>query len=491
MFLGTTGISKSFGGNQVLKDISLGFEAGQIHALLGENGAGKSTLMKILAGIYQADSGTITFEGARASWKNPSQAQRAGISLIPQELNLAGHLTVAENIFLGTESSGWALLKDRQAINATVQLIRDYGLDFDARYRVSRLSPSQKQQVEILRALVRAQKVLILDEPTAYFSDRENEALFRMMRQLRERGLCLIFITHRLEELEGLVDWVTVLRDGACVLSADYAQTTVPEILSMMVGGNIERIFPEKTRVPAESCLELRHVSLPGQLHDVSFDVRRGEIFGLGGFVGSRRTTVAELLFGLHPRYSGEVLVDEKPVRLQSPQQAMQLGIAFVSEDRKATGVFPHLSVTQNLSLLSIDRCSGRLLISESREQEIAGRMAAQLKIRGSGLDRPISRLSGGNQQKAILGRWLLTQPRILVLDEPTRGIDMGARIELYAWFDRLAREGYPILMISSDLYELEGLCDRVAVFREGRLVRILEGADIRRGNVVQFAALG
>ncbi len=491
MLLATTGISKSFGGNQVLKDISLGFEAAQIHALLGENGAGKSTLMKILAGIYQADAGSIMFEGSPASWKKSSQAQRAGISLIPQELNLAGHLTVAQNVFLGTENSTWGLLKDKQASATTAQLIREYNLDFDAHDRVSTLSPSQKQQVEILRALVRAQKVLILDEPTAYFSDRENEGLFRMMRQLRERGLCLIFITHRLEELEGLVDWVTVLRDGACVLSTGHANTTVPQILSMMVGGNIERIFPEKTRTFGESCLELRQISLPGQLQNVSFSVRRGEIFGLGGFVGSRRTTVAELLFGLHPRYSGEVLIDGKPATLQNPQQAMELGIAFVSEDRKTTGVFPHLSVIQNLSLLSIDRCSGRFLISESREQEIATQMAGQLKIRGGGLDRPISRLSGGNQQKTILGRWLLAEPRILVLDEPTRGIDMGARIELYAWFDRLAREGYPILMISSDLYELEGLCDRVAVFREGRLVKILEGTEIQRGNVVQYAALG
>ncbi len=491
MLLATTGISKSFGGNPVLRDISLRFEARQIHALLGENGAGKSTLMKILAGVYQADAGSVLLEGTEATWKNPSQAQRAGISLIPQELNLAEHMTVAQNVFLGTESSVWGLLQDKEEAERTARLIEEYRLDFKAQDQVSRLSPSQKQQVEILRALVRAQKVLILDEPTAYFSDRENEVLFRMMRQLRGRGLCLIFITHRLEELEGLVDRVTVLRDGACVLSTDYGQTTVPEILSLMVGGNIERIFPEKTRTFGPPYLQVRHVGLAGQLDDVSFEVRRGEIFGLGGFVGSRRTTVAELLFGLHPRYSGEILIDGKPAELRSPQQAMRLGIAFVSEDRKATGIFPHLSLVENLSVLSIDRCTGKLLISERREKEMAGQMAGQLRIRGGGLDQPISRLSGGNQQKAILGRWLLTEPKLLLLDEPTRGIDMGARVELYAWFDRLAREGYPMLVISSDLYELEGLCDRVAVFREGRMVRLLEGSEIRRDNVVRYAALG
>ncbi|RPI25124.1 MAG: sugar ABC transporter ATP-binding protein, partial [Acidobacteria bacterium] len=273
MLLRVQGISKSFGGNSVLKDISLCFEAGQIHALIGENGAGKSTLMKILAGVYIPDSGRLELDERQVSWRMPAEAQGAGISLIPQELNLAEQLTVTANIFLGIEQTRWGLIRDDECRSKSEQLITEYSLDFGADDRVAGLSPSQKQQVEILRSLVRAQKVLILDEPTAYFSERESEKLYRMMRQLKERGLSLIFITHRLEELEGLADWVSVLRDGLCVISVPFGETTVQEILSLMVGGNVETVFPPKERSQQSLLLSVHHLSLPGYLHDVSFDL--------------------------------------------------------------------------------------------------------------------------------------------------------------------------------------------------------------------------
>ncbi|RPJ82115.1 MAG: sugar ABC transporter ATP-binding protein, partial [Acidobacteria bacterium] len=349
MLLRTQGIGKSFGGNPVLKDVSLSFDGGQIHALIGENGAGKSTLMKILAGLYTPSSGSLELEGREIQWRQPAEAQQAGISLIPQELSIAGHLTVAENVFLGIERTRWGLISDEECRAKTRSLIDEYNLDFDADNRVAHLSPSQKQQVEILRSLVRAQKVLILDEPTAYFSDRESERLYRMMRQVKERGLSLIFITHRLEELEGLADWVSVLRDGVCVHSSASGSITVSEILSLMIGGSVESVFPPKERVRGRALMSLRHVSLPGYLHDINLDLHEGEIMGLGGFVGSRRTELAEVLFGLHPDYSGEIWFDGRQVRLEDASQALALGFAFVSEDRKRTGIFPHLTVLENV----------------------------------------------------------------------------------------------------------------------------------------------
>jgi ABC-type sugar transport system ATPase subunit len=491
MLLRAQGISKSFGGNLVLNDISLSFNGGQIHALIGENGAGKSTLMKILAGLYTPDSGMLELEGHRVEWRQPADAQQAGISLIPQELSIADHLTVAENVFLGIEQTRWGMIRDDECRSRTRRLADEYGLDFGPDHRVAHLSPSQKQQAEILRSLVRAQKVLILDEPTAYFSERESEGLYGMMRQLKERGLSLIFITHRLEELEGLADWVSVLRDGICVRSADAGSTNVAEILSLMIGGSVENIFPAKERTQGRTLLRLRQVSLPGYLHDISLDLREGEILGLGGFVGSRRTELAEILFGLHPDYDGEIRFGGNPVRLDSPPQALALGFAFVSEDRKRTGIFPHLTVLENVSLVSLTDYERNLFISRSAEAGSVGNILKRFQVRCESPGQLISRLSGGNQQKCILARWMLTKPRLLILDEPTRGIDMGARIELYRWFDRLAQEGYGLLLISSDLRELEGLCDRIAVFREGRLVTILEGDDVTREQVLRYAALG
>lgn len=491
MLLCAQGINKSFGGNPVLKDITLGFEPGQIHALIGENGAGKSTLMKILAGLYTPDSGSVELEGHEVQWRQPAEAQQAGISLIPQELSIADHLTVSENVFLGIEPRRWGLIRDEECQAQTRNLTEEYELDFQPDDPVAHLSPSQKQQVEILRSLVRAQKVLILDEPTAYFSERESERLYRMMRQVKERGLSLIFITHRLEELEGLADWVSVLRDGTCVHSAAFSSTNIGEILSLMIGGSIENVFPPKQRVPGRTLLSLRQVSVPAYLHDITLDLHEGEILGLGGFVGSRRTELAEVLFGLHPDYSGQIWFQGNPVRLASPPQALALGFAFVSEDRKRTGIFPHLSVLENVALVSLTDFEKNLMISNAAEAAAVGDMLRRFQVRCEGPRQLISKLSGGNQQKCILARWMLTRPRLLILDEPTRGIDMGARIELYRWFDRLAAEGYGLLLISSDLRELEGLCDRIAVFREGRLVRILENEDVTREQVVRYAALG
>ncbi len=491
MLLHAQGISKSFGGNLVLKDITLSFASGQIHALIGENGAGKSTLMKILAGLYTPDSGTIELEGRRIEWRQPAEAQQAGISLIPQELSIADHLTVRENVFLGIEQTRWGLIRDEECRSEVRNLIREYNLDFRPDDRVANLSPSQKQQVEILRSLVRAQKVLILDEPTAYFSDRESERLYRMMRQVKDRGLSLIFITHRLEELEGLADWVSVLRDGVCVHSTAFSSTNVTEILSLMIGASVETVFPARVRVRGRTLLSLHRVSLPGYLHDISLELHQGEILGLGGFVGSRRTELAEVLFGLHPDYTGEISFEDKAVRIENPPQALALGFAFVSEDRKHTGIFPHLTVLENISLVSLTDYERNLLLSKPAEDRSVAEMLEKFQVRCESPRQLISRLSGGNQQKCILARWMLTKPRLLILDEPTRGIDMGARIELYRWFDRLARDGYGLLLISSDLRELEGLCDRIAVFREGRLVTVLEGDDVTREQVVRYAALG
>jgi len=491
MLLRAQGISKSFGGNPVLKDIALSFEAGQIHALIGENGAGKSTLMKILAGLYTPDCGRLELEGREVEWRQPADAQQAGISLIPQELSIAEHLTAAENVFLGIEQTRWGVIRDEECRSKTRKLIDEYDLDFRPDDRVAYLSPSQKQQVEILRSLVRAQKVLILDEPTAYFSDRESERLYGMMRQVRERGLSLIFITHRLEELDGLADWVSVLRDGVCVHSAPASSTNVAEILALMIGGSVETVFPAKERVRGPALLNLVDVSLPGYLHDISLGVHQGEILGLGGFVGSRRTELAEVLFGLHADYTGKIAFDGNQVRLENPAQALDLGFAFVSEDRKRTGIFPHLSVLENVSLVSLTDYERNLLLSSSAEGQSVAEMLQRFQVRCQSPHQLISRVSGGNQQKCILARWMLTQPRLLILDEPTRGIDMGARIELYRWFDRLARDGYALLLISSDLRELEGLCDRIAVFREGRLVKILESGDVTREQVLRYAALG
>jgi ABC-type sugar transport system ATPase subunit len=300
----------------------------------------------------------------------------------------------------------------------------------------------------------------------------------------------LVFITHRLEELEGLADSVTVLRDGACVQSSPFPDTSIDEILSHMVGGNLGRLFPDKTRLPGEVVLSLRGVGLDRRLGNIGFDLKSGEILGLGGFVGAGRTLLAEVLFGLHPRYSGEISLRGRAVRMTSPEQAQVLGIAFVSEDRKRTGVFPQLSVLENVSLLALTRIARRGWIPDTAERAAVLGVIDRLRAQRRDLADPISRLSGGNQQKCVLARWLLTEPWLLILDEPTRGIDVGARVELYNWFNRLAKDGLAILLISSDLRELEGMCDRIAVFREGRLVRMLEGGDANPREVVRYSAL-
>ncbi|MBI2720298.1 MAG: sugar ABC transporter ATP-binding protein [Rhizobiales bacterium] len=474
------GASKSFAGIRVLNDVSFDMRVGEVHALLGENGAGKSTLIKILSGLYRADEGEISINGRAVKFATPREAHAAGIATVHQELLLFPELTVAENIFLGqAPKTHWRLL-DWQAMRQRARQLLDSldspDLDIDA--KVGTLSIANRQRVEIARALSQDARVLIMDEPTAALAEADVQRLMDIVRRLKARGVAIVYVSHRLSEIFALADRVTVLRDGNHVGTLDIGEVDENRLVSMMVGRAIDRLYPPKQGESGESLLELRHVAYRNVVSGISFDLKRGEILGIAGLVGSGRTETALTIFGITPATAGEILIDGSPVTIASPEAARDLGIAYIPEDRGSQGLIRTQTISENVALANLKRLSTGFMVDAAKVRKEAENAIRRFGIRARGPDQTVRELSGGNQQKVVLGKWLATNPRILIMDEPTRGIDVGSKAEIHILMRKLAGEGMAILMISSELPEVLGMSDRVLVMNGGRIVATFDRQD-------------
>ena len=483
------GISKSFAGVEVLSDVDLDLRAGEIHALLGENGAGKSTFAKILAGVHRPTRGTLALDGRRIEVPSPLAAQRLGIALIHQEPISFPDLSVAENLVLGRSEAPLLRRVPWAEINRRAEaLMESLGLRIDVTRPMRGLSIASQQMVEIARALDGDSRLIVMDEPTAPLTPREVETLFAIARGLREQGRTIVFISHRLEEVRALCDRATVFRDGRLVGTDDVAALSDAEIIRMMIGRPLEETARERGARLGPVALEVEGLTRAGAFEDVGLTVREGEIVGLAGLVGAGRTDVARAIFGIAPAERGTIRVRGEPAAIADPADAIALGLAFVPEDRAASGLFGAMSVESNVTAAVPRRIAPRGFIRRSLERALARETVEALSVRLASLRQPIVELSGGNQQKAILGRWLHTDPAVLILDEPTRGVDVGVKAEFYDRIRALAHQGRAILLISSELPELLALCDRILVMAEGRLTADLPRAEATQESVMRAA---
>ena len=464
-------IRKTFPGLTALDDVDFDLRRGEVHILLGENGAGKSTLVKILSGAYQPTSGIIRLEGGEIRIYNPRQAQESGIATIYQEFNLIPHLTAGENIFLGREPMLKRGVIDNKRLHASAQEILDgLGVAIDAFSPVHRLSVAGQQMVEIARALSMDARILIMDEPTSALTEKEIAELFATIRRLRDQSVSMVYISHRLEELFTVGDRVTVLRDGKVVGTRDIASMTKNVLIRMMAGRDVEEHYPRRRINPGASALRVSGLIRRGAFRDVSFDLRRGEIVGIAGLLGSGRTELVRVIFGADAYHRGTVEIHGRIVQIKSPHRAIRYGLGLLPEDRKNDGLILNLSVRDNICLASVDRLSRWGAMKKDEEQNIARRFVDTLNIKTTGLEQKALSLSGGNQQKVVIAKWLCTQSDILIFDEPTRGIDVASKVEIYEWMNRLTSEGAAILMVSSDLPEILGMSDRILVMHEGAI---------------------
>jgi len=481
-------ITRSFGPVQVLHGVSFALAPGKVVGLLGENGAGKSTLMKILAGYLEPTSGEIVVDGQPRHFRDSRAAEAAGIVLIHQEFNLAEDLTIAQNIFLGHEKlRGW-LLDDDAMRQATREVLRQVGLDADPDTRVRQLIVAEKQLVEIAKALARKARLLVMDEPTATLTPGETQRLFALMAQLKAEGVTLVYISHKLDEVEKVTDEVIVMRDGRFVARQPTASLTRHAMANLMVGRELSDLFPPKDPVPEGApLLQVRGFTVPGWAQDVSFEVRAGEILGFAGLVGAGRTELFEGLMGLRPHSAGIVQVDGREVHLRNSREAANEGITYLSEDRKGKGLLVDFGLRENLTLMNL-RAYARPVLSPAREQEALEGAVRSFGIRTGDTRQRASALSGGNQQKLALAKVLQPQPRVVVLDEPTRGVDVGAKRDIYFLIQRLAREGQAVIVISSELVELIGLCHRVAVMRGGQLTATVHDEHLSEEELIAHA---
>ena len=483
--------SKSFGRVRALGDGSLALWPGEVHALLGENGAGKSTLVKLLAGVYQPDSGELLVDGQARTFANPAEARDAGLAVIYQEPTLFADLSIAENIYMGRQPRDRLGRIRYDEMNREVDtLLQSLGVNLRAERLVRGLSIADQQVVEIAKALSLNANVLIMDEPTAALSLTEVERLFAIVRSLRERNAAILFITHRLDEVFALTQRLTIMRDGLKVFDAMTADMTIDSIVSKMVGRDLDTFYPKADVAPGEVRLSVRGLTRDGVFKNVSFEVRAGEIVALAGLVGAGRSEVARAIFGIDHVDAGEVRIAGKPLQLGRPQAAVRAGLALVPEDRRAQGLALELSIARNASLTVLGRLVKHGLISSRSENTLAADWGRRLRLKASDLDAPVGTLSGGNQQKVVLGKWLATGPKVLIIDEPTRGIDVGAKAEVYRTLAELVREGMAVLMISSELPEVLGMADRILVMHEGRISADIARADANEERVIS-AALG
>jgi rhamnose transport system ATP-binding protein len=488
--LSVSSIRKSFAGVQALKGVSFDLRAGEVHALVGENGAGKSTLIRIMTGAETMDGGAFEIAGVTVHQLDPAAAQALGIAAVYQQPTLFPHLSVSENMALGVERGmpwrrvDWPARRER-----AVDLLARVGASIDPNRSVDTLTMPEQQLVEIARALGADARILIMDEPTASLPAREVGMLLEVVRRLRAQGVGVVYVSHRLEEVFAVAGRITVLRDGQSVTTAATENLTANDLVRLMVGRDISAIFPTRPVAGGEVALEVRGLSSRAAgVHDISFTVRRGEILGIAGLVGSGRTPLAETLFGVWPADTGEIVVNGKRVEIRSPAEAIAHGLAYVPEDRRRHGVIADMSVCSNSSLASLNALTRAGCIDRAAERGLASQYVARLRIKTSSVDAPVGSLSGGNQQKVALARWLATNPSILVLDEPTQGVDVGSKSEIHALMEELAGQGLAIVMISSELPEILGMSDRIAVMRGGTIVATMPRAEATEQRVLACA---
>jgi ribose transport system ATP-binding protein len=463
-------IDKSFPGVQALRDVSMNVLPGEVHAVVGENGAGKSTLMNILSGAYCPDNGHIFLDRREVRITNPRVAQELGINIVHQELTLFPNLSVAENIFVGRIPSNGGFVNSRQLRDKTAELLPTFGLSLSPEVLARDLSVASQQLVEILRAIRSQCKILILDEPTSALANHETSVLFGLIRRLKEGGVSIIYVSHRLHEIFDIADTITVLRDGAVTGIRARNEISEDELVRLMVGRSLESYFPEKGRQRGIPLLGVENLTLGETLRNISFELHRGEILGISGLAGAGRSELARCIVGAQRFDSGTISLDGRPVRIDSPQRAAELEIGYLPEDRKLQGLFLRMSLRRNVVAAILKRLSNKGIIDSTREKSLAAEAATRLSIKSTSIEARMDSLSGGNQQKVMLARWLLANPRVLIIDEPTRGIDVGAKAEIHALLRKLANEGIGIIMISSELPEILGMSDRVLVMYEGSI---------------------
>ncbi len=485
-------ISKSFGPVQALKNVTFCARPGTVHALCGENGAGKSTLMKVLAGVHIPDGGKIFIDDQQKTFTNPKQALDSGISMLYQELDLAEDLTVYENIYLGKEiKSNIPFVINRKAeIEETSELCKKYGFKIDPHSKIRDLSVGDCQIVELLKALMHKSKIIIMDEPTSSLPEAEAQRLFKIVRQLCERGMTIIYISHRMEEVMSLADEISVLRDGEIVITSKAKEINVDTVVKHMVGRELKDFYPSRDSCPGEILFEAYNLATEEGIHDISFNVRRGEIVGMAGLVGSGRTEVARAIFGIAPLVNGSLRIGGRNIRITHPREAIEHGLALLTEDRKRTGLCTSLPCSWNMTLSNYDKIGMKYLLNFSKEAQLCKKYGEKVSVKWLSPQSLASSLSGGNQQKLLLGRWLMADSEFIIFDEPTRGIDVGAKKEVYFLLNELAKQGKAILIISSELPELFGVTDRILVMRRGRLVGGFETKNTTPEKVMHLAAV-
>ena len=486
------GIDKSFGGNAVLKNAGFLLEDGEIHALMGENGAGKSTLMKILTGVYTKDAGTVIVDGQEVCYKNPQEAEKAGIVFIHQELNVLFDLTVEENMFLGKEIHNRFGVCDKKAMRTQVKQILDkLGVNIAPGEVMSNLSVGQQQMIEIAKALMVDAKVIIMDEPTAALTQSETEVLFKVVKSLREKGVSIVYISHRMEEIFELCDRITILRDGSYIATKAIKDTDMNDVVKMMIGREIGERYPQRDCKIGDVMLDVQNLACPGVFEKVSFQVRAGEVLGVSGLMGAGRTEIMQAIFGNMPHVTGKIIIDGREVQNKSPQQAMKNGIGFITEDRKVEGLMLEESIMKNISMANLGRISRHGVLDKKAEQNLVKRGIEELHIKCFGPQHECDNLSGGNQQKVVFAKWIYTEPKVLILDEPTRGVDIGAKKEIYNIINDLAAKGVAIIMVSSELPEVLGMSDRIMVVREGMVRGVLDKKEADQENIMILATGG
>lgn len=487
-----TGIKKSFGTNSVLRGVDFDIQPGEVHALMGENGAGKSTLMNILTGLHKADAGEIMVDGKKQHFANPKEAEEYGISFIHQEMNTWPDMTVLENLFIGKEPTNkFGLIQTKKMKEQANQIFQDLGIAIDLNTEVRELSVGQQQMIEIAKSLMTHAKVIIMDEPTAALTEREIDTLFKLIQTLTEKGVSIVYISHRMEEIFKISDRITVMRDGISIDTSLTKETTNDEVVRKMVGRELEDYYPQKTATIKEAVFEVKGLTQKGRFENVSFSVKSGEIVGFSGLMGAGRTEIMRAIFGIDSFDSGEIVLEGKPLTIKAPSDAIVNGIGFLTENRKEEGLVLDYSLRDNISLPSIDGFKKYGIIDTKAESSFALMLMERLKVKAVSEMDAASSLSGGNQQKVVLAKWIGIGSKVLILDEPTRGVDVGAKREIYQLMNELADRGVAIIMVSSDLPEILGVSDRVVVVHEGKIAGELSKAAATEEKIMQLATGG
>ena len=486
------GINKSFGSNQVLKDAGFVLKDGEVHALMGENGAGKSTLMKILTGVYTKDAGTVLVDGVEVNYKNPQEAEKAGIVFIYQEINSLFDLTVEENLFMGKEITKGFGICDKKAMRKKAQEFMDkLGVSIPIDAVMGDLSVGQQQMVEICKALMVDAKVLIMDEPTAALTQSETEVLFEVMKGLVEKGVSIVYISHRMEEIFELCDRITILRDGSYIGTEYIKDITMDDVVKMMIGREIGERFPQRDVQIGEEVLRVENLNHPRYFKDVNFSVKAGEVLGVSGLMGAGRTEVMHAIFGNMEGSTGKIFIDGKEVSITNPREAIKAGIGFITEDRKTEGLLLEKPISDNIEVANLKKVSVRNILNPKKQVDLVKKGIEEFRIKCFGPHHECHNLSGGNQQKVVLAKWIYKEPKILILDEPTRGVDIGAKKEIYSVINDLAAKGVAVILVSSELPEVLGMSDRIMVVHEGHVTGIIDAATADQEKVMTLATGG